>query len=112
MFASKATLALYYFGAAYLVMLAWAAVLHDHINDASDAGRARTARRATACLVAGIAHPAFALAAWDIARQLNAASGDEEGGSSGRVGRLAPIVAIVSAAVAALIWSFVGVLGL
>ena len=104
MFASKATLALYYLGAAYLVALAWAAVLHDHINDSSDAGRGRTARRATACLVAGIAHPAFALAAWDMARQLNATGGDEEGGSSGRVGRLAPIVAVVSTAVAAMVW--------
>ncbi len=107
MFASKATLALYYFGAAYLVMLAWAAVLHDHVNDASDVGRARTARRARAALVAGVAHPAFALAAWDLARQLHAAGADEIG-SSGRVGRLAPIIAVVSSAAAAMIWSFSG----
>ena len=108
MFASKATLALYYFGAAYLVMLAWAVVLHDHINDSSDAGRARTTRRATAFLVVGIVHPAFALAAWDLARQLNVAGDGDEVGSSGRVGRFAPIVAAVSAAAAGMIWSFGG----
>jgi len=104
-FASKATLALYYFGAAYLVALAWAAVLHDHINDVSEEGRARTTRRATGFLVAGVAHPAFALAAWDVARQLNASGADDEG-ASGLVGRLAPLVAVVSAAAAIMIWSF------
>lgn len=108
MFGWKSTLGLYYLGAAYLVMLAWAAVLHDHVNDASDAGRARTTRRATACLIAGIAHPAFALAAWDIARQLHTGGGDDEGASSSRVGRLAPMVAVVSTAAAAMIWSFGG----
>ena len=107
MFASKATLALYYLAAAYLVLLAWAAVLHDHINDASDDGRARTARRATAFLVAGVAHPAFALAAWDLGRQLND-PGVDQGASSGRVARLAPFVAVVSAVAATMIWSFGG----
>lgn len=107
MFASKATLALYYLGAASLVALAWAAVLHDHIHDATDEGRARTTRRATACLVAGVAHPAFALAAWDIARQLNVAGADENL-LSARVGRLAPVMAVVSGAAAAMIWSFGG----
>jgi hypothetical protein len=86
---------LYYFGTAYLVALAWAAVLHDHIQDSSDHGRSRAVRRAAGFLAAGAAHPAFALAAWDIARQLD----------SPRVGRLAPVVAAASTAGAVLLFA-------
>ena len=107
MFASKATLAWYYFGAAYLVALAWVAVLHDLINDASVEGRARTSRRAVACLVAGLVHPAFALAAWDISRQVHAFEPDDES-SSARVGRISIVVALASTTAAALILSLSG----
>jgi hypothetical protein len=106
-FASKATLALCYFGVTYLVALAWLATLHDHITDASDEGRARTSRRARVLLVAGIAHPALALAAWDVARQQDPGDDDADV-SSARLERTAPLVAVVSASAAAALWSFGG----
>jgi peptidoglycan/LPS O-acetylase OafA/YrhL len=101
--ASKATLALYFFGAAYLAVLAWAAVVHDVINDPSGEGRARAGRLATGYLIAGLVHPVLALAAWDIARQVDAA--DPDGAAiAARVRRLAPVVVAVSVAAAVVLF--------
>ena len=108
MLAPKAMLALYYSGAAYLVALTWAAVLHDLINDPSAANRERTTRRAVVCLVAGVAHPVFALAAWDIGRQLGATDTDLVDDAATRVRRLAPVVAFASASAAAVLLTLAG----
>jgi len=106
-FASTATLALFYVGAAYLVALAWAAVLHDLINDPTEEGRARAARRAGGYLVAGAVHPLFALAAWDIARQVDG-PGLERDAPCARLRSLAPVVAAVSASCAAVLFALAG----
>jgi hypothetical protein len=94
-FAPTATLALYYLGVSYLAVLAWAGVGHDLIHDRSDDVHRRTQRRVVGLVVFGVAHPAFALAAWDIAREL---AKDGDGPPASAVRQVALAVAAASAA--------------
>lgn len=70
MLPSDATLALWYLGVGYLAFLGWAAIVHDLVNSAVGTTPRRTRPIALACVVAGVLHPAFALAAYDVTRQL------------------------------------------
>jgi hypothetical protein len=67
-YSAEINLLLYYVGFGFVLLLAWAGVLSDAIR--TEPPR-RTRTEMTVLRVLGIVHPAAALAAWDIRRELD-----------------------------------------
>lgn len=73
MLSGPINLLLYYVGFGYVLCLSWVAVMSDAMKPEPP----RWTRRATVVLqVIGIAHPAAAVAAWDLRRELERNRGD------------------------------------
>lgn len=104
MLPSEATLALWYLGVGYLAFLGWAAMVHDLVNSEVGTTPRRTRPVAVACVVAGAFHPAFALAAYDVTRQLRN-EGDPLDAWPARLGTVAIVVGATSTVVAATLLS-------
>ena len=94
MLPAEPALVLYVVGVGYLAMLAWAGAIHDLIGEPRRLRRLR--RFVVRSILLGVAHPGFALAAWDIARQLG--NHDDDGGDDARFARRAAAVALGAAA--------------
>jgi hypothetical protein len=72
---TQANLALYYLGFGFVIVLGWAAIADELNKTLEPAARTRMHRLAVGLALAGLVHPAFALAGRDIAGQLGRADG-------------------------------------
>lgn len=88
-------LAVLYFGFAYIGFLVWIAVSEQLLTSRTTRWRQPTL---FALVAVGVAHPVFALAAWDLARQ--AETHDDSGRRATGVERAGLAAATVSSAVA------------
>lgn len=71
-------LVLYYIGFGYLIVLAWLSLAGDVLLARAEDQRRRLRTIASAFLIAGVLHPAFALAGRDLIRQLRVPAGDPQ----------------------------------
>jgi hypothetical protein len=88
-------LLLYYLGFGFVLLLAWAAVLYDAVRREPQPSTTLAVR---ALRVLGIVHPAAAIAAWDLRREL-ARDGAADGAPAGRFPLEVAASLVVAAAV-------------
>jgi hypothetical protein len=100
---TDALLVVYYFGLGFVALLGWAAIAQD-LSKRFDEPRRTTWNRASAILaVAGLAQPALAFIALDIARQAARDDQDDERRPASRYVTLATTCVVASVSVAAVV---------
>ena len=97
MHASSINLVLYYLGFGYVLFLVWGTVLSDAVKSEPPGW---TVAATTTLMVIGIVHPAAALAAWDLRRELKRGPGDAAGAARPPLGVVLSIAVAVAVVVA------------
>ena len=106
MLGTDISLVLYYLGGGFVIFLGWAAVAGEPDRAIGPRPRARLHQLALGLAVAGLLHPAFALAGRDLAVQLGRTEGVHDKRSPATV-RLTTIGLVVSIAAGALVLAVV-----
>jgi len=92
-YSAPVNLLLYYIGFGYVLFLVWAMILSDAVKSEPPPW---THTATTVLQIVGIAHPAAALGAWDLRRELSRNRGDIQTPRGG-----VPVTVIVSVVIAA-----------
>lgn len=99
---TETLLLMFYLGFGFVILLGWAAIADELNRPLTSAARIRFRRLALVFAVAGLLHPAFALAGRDVAAQLARADGPTDPGAD-RVVQITNWAVVAAVGLAALV---------